>query len=495
MVNVRIFLIFFVLSISSLSFGQVKPIKNFNLEYEKVQYWADGSTMNLSKIDGIIFIQKDGIFYKKKIQDSLINYSWFENSRTYSNAKDILEVSTKLAFILKMKVFIPKKATAYSLNSPAKIYSTIISDGATLNMPQRHYRFMTLYNDNIQIKGLRIVVDNTGLLTNAPIAIECNGKSNINLINNYIENARVSNYSEKKIIAKNIILRNNEFVADFSNYNRTNVQNDILYFYDLVGLKIENNFFKVINVNRLIKISSSSSDGRISTKNISIMNNVIDCKTDSRKQVIDLYQHTSNVSIRNNSFKCYGFSAIIENKTTGWRSYSTDLNITGNSFISDGSILRLFGTFGSNNGKESGFQNVTFLDNNIFLDSKKSDIVSINLAHIHKVNFSNNVYKSTTVNFMRLAGLDEMISENNKFQNTKIILTKEDKVGHDTYGQKFNNIKIVNNSFNIDNGVVILKDVKDLTSLIFKNNMTAKKNIILKPVSIKNSNIKKIEIN
>jgi|GEM_PF-3612658 len=484
-------LIFFlkIFSVWSQDITLFDPLTQKNELYNKVELWENKIPMIDEYVDNIVYIKKNDRFYKK-VTNGKIDLRSFGVNNESKNVELKISKATSLALKLNQALFIPRELSNLKINNEINIFSSIISDGAILKFPSLHKRFFNLQNNDIKIEGLVFQIDNSTRLVNAPIAIECNGYNNIILKGNKIINGRINSSSSNRR-PKNLKIENNTFISDFSNFSRNEIQNDILYLYNVVGLSILNNSFSLKNVNRGIKISSSSIDGKFTTKNILISGNKFQSETDSKKQLIDLFQHSENVKIVNNTFQTKGHLSVIENKTTSKRLYRTNLQVTSNIFITDGACVRVFGTFGSKNNNQSGFQDVLFTNNKITGNLKGG--VIFNAAHFHRVNMSNNTFNGLNGDtFVRIAGIDNLSIQNNKFNNTKIVFMDEKQIGNEPYNNDFNEIEILNNSFNKEEGVVNIVNTKSIRTINYKGNKHSGKNRNNNTIKYQNGSVGKI---
>lgn len=86
--------------------------KNTNAEvlYEDVQKWKDGTTMNDSKVDGVIYIKHNNKYYQREISES-INVKWF-GAKGDGKTDDTKAFKDMLAYLSKVnynyRVFIPE---------------------------------------------------------------------------------------------------------------------------------------------------------------------------------------------------------------------------------------------------------------------------------------------------------------------------------------------------------------------------------------------------
>lgn len=79
MVSKCIFFFFFFLSQITVNAQYVSVLSNStneNVTYHLVRHWEDGSVMNESKVDGVIYIKKNNTYYKRSY-DTNIYSSWF----------------------------------------------------------------------------------------------------------------------------------------------------------------------------------------------------------------------------------------------------------------------------------------------------------------------------------------------------------------------------------------------------------------------------------
>lgn len=490
-------LIFSIFFFPSLCLSQSIDIfeKNTGVssKYVLVEKWYDDSKMNSSKIDGVIYIKINNNYYKR-IVDGNINLLWYDEVNFSGNITGVISNASLLASKLGVGVFIPNNNRNYTLDKSVDIFSSILSNGATIVSSGSNTRLLNLKTNDINIENIIFNLKNNKKQNNAPIAIEINGFSNITIKNNIFYNSRIAcSRSYQGTNSFNIQINNNRFIADFSNYSYGMVQNDILYIYDSNNLKISNNYFSLKNVNRVMKISSSDNSGRKTSQNIIIEKNVIESRTNSRKQVIDLYQHTHDILVRDNKFVCYGHNSIVENKTIAKRSYNTNMRVINNDFTTDGTAIRLFGNFGSAEGLESGYQDIYVLDNS-FKDLKNKQI-TLNFAHLNKVSICNNRFSNNFEQYLRIANIDDLLIEGNLLNNSNIILTDELIVDKFKFTNKFNSVKIQNN-FLGNNFRVNVSNVKGLKQLSFKGNLApSNKTAEFENVSsIRNSKIYKIDL-
>ncbi|WP_367210748.1 hypothetical protein [Sphingobacterium sp. R2] len=396
-------------------------------------------------------------------------------------------------------VFIPKSADSrgYYVDGNAKIYSSVKSDGATISSPSKHNKIFFLQNPGIIIENLRFSIENDRLLVNAPIAIEINGMSNVTIQNCDIVNGRIYSRNTSREFSKNISIIKNRFTADFSNYQNYTIQNDIIQILNINGLNICNNSFDIKNSNRIIKVTSTDTNGELFSDNIKILGNNIKSVTNSKKQVIDLYMFTKDIEIRNNVFNSVGHNSIIENKTTADRFYKLNLVVSDNQFITDGTSLRLYGSFGNVGKTSNGIQNVIFSGNKV--ENTSASAVSINIAHYQDVKISGNVFnrgsKGSSSHF-RLAGIDRLSIVGNKISGGNILLTDEKVIEDKKYNSSFNKINILNNEFSSSNpnaliaGIYNGSNIGDLS--IEGNNFNNQTGTL---IEVKNSNVRSIQVN
>jgi hypothetical protein len=166
--------------------------------------------------------------------------------------------------------------------------------------------------------------------------------------------------------------------------------------------------------------------------------------------------HTSNYLIEGNTIESYGHSTLFENKTTQERTnyLMTNAIFRDNIIKSDGTFVRMFGTYGSTEGNESGFQNVLISGNQMLVDS---DLKAIDISHYHSVDINHNTFyrvdaqaigQIVNVANTRFVDITFNTLRRGNFAATDVLL-----VDTATFSSKFGYLNISDNKFdNVEDG-------------------------------------------
>jgi len=454
-----------ILLIFSLTISNIIGQTPINGKYSKdgVTYYIsstsyDGRSLSDKDVDGVVILKVGKDYYVRNLSNG-VNFDWYMAA---TNKKDDISFDMEKASLTAAKlgtyVFIPQNT--YYIGRKTRIYSDLKSDRGTIKMPSKYERFFILQNDKINIQGINFENDNKTRLANAPITIEINGMSDIVINNCRFTNGRIASSNFSNNISRNLKIENNVFESDFSNYKNGTHQNDIISIYNINGLTVTDNRFKIKNANRVIKISSYLSDGSVVSSNVKILRNSFYSSTNSRKQLIDLFQHTKDVEIGYNSFKSFGHESVIEDKTINSRSYKSVLKIHNNTFDTDGTSIRVFGDYSIyNGGSNSGIKDVVINNNTV---NSRGQAVSLNIANCNSVNISDNSFSNSNNSpaHARFGGIGVLSILSNSFISGYLIFTKETSIGKSKFRSDFGNIVIERNEF---------RNTKQQNLMIFSN--------------------------
>lgn len=403
------------------------------------------------EIDCIYFgVKGDGIFDNRTIVQNVSNYCR-DNGNIWG--------------------FSTKPNISYYISAFVEVYNPINFHDSKITSGSGYIKLFTLKADNISLDRADMEFNlTTG--TNAPMFTEAAGCQNIRIVNNKIKNGRISFANANLLNYKDVWIQNNNIDCDFSNYSVGVAQNDVLTLYNLVNVNVDRNVIVAKNTNRVFKVSSFSNDGAIQISDISITGNIIKSNTTSDKQVIDMYQHSRNVTIEGNTFECYGHNSILENKTILPRSiaYSTNLKIINNTFITDGTAIRAFGTYALTGG--SGYQNLTFQGNNIFVTS---DVASINVMGYHFLDVSQNTFNRSN---MSQSNVRVGNCKTAKFSKNDIIgrlnIVADNVIDGNTYTPSFASLSFEDNTFTgiagVANALLTINNQSNINVLKIRGN-------------------------
>jgi len=299
---------------------------------------------------------------------------------------------------LEKWVYVPE-ATFY-LNHTVSLTTSIFGKGTIIFTPITCF---VVNSNNVTLDGLQLISE-TASDTVTPYAIGAINYDSLTITNCTIVNARVQHISRDTMNYEGCVIANNYFKSNFGKQDFEKRQNDIIRLSGIVDAQICHNRIELNNVHRVMKIQESFGSpypnskelARLSpwnSRNIIIEDNVITGRTTSRKQVIDLFDGTAGVIIRNNYVDVRGFNSIVENKT-GFTLpdsiYTT--HIHHNILKNDHLILAFQGSHGIlNPEKDTGVHQLIIHDNCLEgLDSFSSDRGLASIRFFDRVIFRDN---------------------------------------------------------------------------------------------------------
>ncbi len=317
---------------------------------------------------------------------------------------------------------------------------------------------------NVFIRGITIESTlNQG--NNAPYAVYVQNKNNFEISYCKLINNRLIHRNKENAYLHGLIIEQNHFISDFSPFPVTTIQNDIITIRGIDTVEIKRNKIEITNPNRVLKIADSIGSpypvsgigAKISdynSKNILIADNLIIGLTDSNKQVMDLFNGTQNITIRNNKIDVKGFTAVIENKTGVETNFDQNTIIINNIFKSNDCILRFQGSYGAlTPSHESGSQNINVSNNMLLgIDPFRLDTRGVlEIRFYHQVNITNNIFDFEVVsdrNAMTLLSNDELVLHNNRIAKgaVRFWVATTNSAGA-SYNAETNSIEVKYNSF------------------------------------------------
>lgn len=80
-----------------------------NVNYRETTMWHDGSAMTDAKVDGVIYIKRNGKFYKRQFENEVVNIKWF-GAIGDGTVDDTLAIQKAhdIAYMLRCVLFFPK---------------------------------------------------------------------------------------------------------------------------------------------------------------------------------------------------------------------------------------------------------------------------------------------------------------------------------------------------------------------------------------------------
>ena len=163
----------------------------------------------------------------------------------------------------------------------------------------------------------------TSAATAAPVAIRALNCESITITECQFKDCRVRGENDTNALLDTFEFSSNSGNSDFSLYDITVTQNDVLTIRGYANVDINNNQFAVLNIFRAIKIQTSTfafvdgyADSTTSPENIKIHKNKFSGSTTSGKQLVDMFTCKAKLSlICKNDVDVSGFNSAFENKT------------------------------------------------------------------------------------------------------------------------------------------------------------------------------------
>jgi hypothetical protein len=392
----------------------------------------------------------------KRIYSDAVNVLWFgakgdgltDDTSAFENA-----IATGDA------VLVPETADYYHLIR----FLSLVNNMAGVGRPLLKFDVTTcikcIIEGDICIESLHIEsTKNTGMGGSGPILVYTENVSDIKIQNCLLKNGRILIYNTQTNIVKNCTISGNRIDFDFSDIEHLTNQNDVIAVRGIQNVWITENVLNVLDCHRVFKFQNmvgSTETGPeypYRSRRLYICNNTVIATTDSTKQVMDLYDYSTDLFLSNNYFEVSGFGSLIENKSGGATTFSQNTKICDNTFIFDGSGVVFQGSLGNNSiESDSGYQNIVVSGNQFKSNTTSvSSGIPVSIRFFHSVNIFGNDFKHGTddpgLRVMFVAANLKTIISNNILHSGYINLnTATTNMSGQTFTDKFSSAVVCNN--------------------------------------------------
>ena len=242
---------------------------------------------------------------------------------------------------------------------------------------------------------------------NAPYAINLRNIDNIDIKKCTFVNVRTSIRGDNGIIQYGVLLEDNEFDCNFSDWDYVSSQQDVIDIRGIQNVNITKNRIFATNVNRVFKIAAGTDQpaanptGITNVVGLNISNNFIRGSVDTGgKQLLDLFNGTVEVNFESNSIDVTGFTTIYESKT-GF-SYTTletlaAHNIHNNTVKSDGLFVKVQGAYGATGWVSNSYDTVKVSGNTYDNTSSLASDATVSCRFLNDIIVSNNTFNCKNI--------------------------------------------------------------------------------------------------
>jgi hypothetical protein len=243
--------------------------------------------------------------------------------------------------------------------------------------------------DDVSLLNCTLTCDSANANTVANVAVSAENKSGLRIEGCKITNGRIRNRNTQLAYVYNFWLVNNDIDVDFSLNDYIITQNDIVTIRGINGVWVEGNRIVFTNCHRVFKMADT--EGYVSgsvtayrTRNVSFTGNTINGATGSNKQVVDMFNGTSDAVLSGNNIEVTGFSRVFENKTDSIaQPWNQNIIVSDNFLSNNGLVLNFAGTYGDSDPTvDVGWQNLIITNNTIICSATAAtNAVSIRWQH------------------------------------------------------------------------------------------------------------------